>query len=62
MQLAPGEKKTVAISVDPSSSSHPLGVWDSASQQWKNATGQFRVLVGNSADSLSLSSTVSVSE
>ncbi|WP_458026336.1 beta-glucosidase [Paraburkholderia caledonica] len=62
VQLAPGEKKTVQITIDPTSSSHPLGAWDTASQQWKNAAGQFQVLVGNGSDSLSLSSTLSVSD
>ncbi|WP_321795034.1 fibronectin type III-like domain-contianing protein [Caballeronia sp. J97] len=38
--LAPGGKKTVQIVIDPNAASHPLGTWDTASQQWKMAGGQ----------------------
>jgi beta-glucosidase len=61
VMLAPGEKKTVQIVIDPNAASHPLATWDTASQQWKTVNGQVQVLVGNASDSLSLSATLSVS-
>jgi beta-glucosidase len=60
--LGPGEKKSVQIIVDPNASSHPLGTWDTGTQQWKTASGQYQVLVGNASDNLTLSATLSVSK
>ena len=48
--LNPGEKRKIQISIDPSSTNHPLGYWDSGAQDWANtADGQYQVYVGNSA-------------
>lgn len=62
VMLAPGEKKTVQIIIDPNSASHPLATWDTASQQWKTANGQIQVMVGNASDNLTLTSGLSVSK
>ncbi|GAC1323634.1 MAG: glycoside hydrolase family 3 C-terminal domain-containing protein [Collimonas sp.] len=60
--LKAGEKKTVAMTIDPKASSHPLGVWDTSAQQWTIANGQYKVLVGNSSRSLNLNSTITVNK
>ncbi|MEH6556277.1 MAG: glycoside hydrolase family 3 C-terminal domain-containing protein [Oceanicoccus sp.] len=60
--LNPGEKKTVTMSIDPLSASHPLGTWNVATQQWLTATGNYQLLVGNSSGALDLSDTITISD
>jgi beta-glucosidase len=60
VQLAPGEKKTVQIVIDPNAASHALGTWDTGAQQWKTATGQYQVWVGDASDNLTLNSSMSI--
>jgi beta-glucosidase len=59
--LNPGEKKTVQLTIDPASASHPLSTWDSNAQQWTTASGQYQVLVGNSSQNPALSGSLSIS-
>lgn len=54
--LQPGEKKTVTMTIDPLSASHPLGTWNVATQQWLTARGNYPLLVGNSSGNLELGS------
>jgi beta-glucosidase len=56
--LKPGEKKRVKLCIDPKASNHPLGVWDTATQQWKTTAGHYQVLVGNSAANIVLRDTI----
>jgi beta-glucosidase len=58
--LEPGEKKTVAITIDPAASHHPLGHWDSRGQRWVVADGEHTILVGISSRSLPLRGVVTV--
>ena len=60
--LNPGEKKTVQILIDPNAANHPLGVWNSNSQQWEIANGQYQVLVGTSSRNLKLNGAINVSK
>ena len=60
--LEAGETQTVTMTIDPMASSHPLGTWNVATQQWVTSPGQYTLRVGNSSDALSLQSTVTISE
>ena len=60
--LKPGEKKTVTMTIDPQSASHPLGTWNVATQQWLTAAGNYQLLVGNSSGALDLSSTITINK
>jgi beta-glucosidase len=54
VSLAAGEKKKMRLVIDPSATNHPLGYWDSNSQQWVIANGDYRVFVGKSAGAIIL--------
>ena len=58
--LNPGEKRKIQISIDPSSTNHPLGYWDSVAQDWVIADGQYQVYVGNSATNILLNDSITV--
>jgi beta-glucosidase len=60
--LKPGEKKTVTMTIDPLSASHPLGTWNVATQQWLTAHGNYQLLIGNSSGALDLSSTITINK
>lgn len=47
--LAPGASAKVAISIDPATSNHPLGVWSETQKRWVTPQGRYRVLVGSSS-------------
>jgi beta-glucosidase len=47
--LEPGQRRTVTMVVDPSASSHPLGVWDEATQRWRVPEGRYDIMVGTSS-------------
>jgi len=44
--LAPGEAKTVALTLDP----HVLKNWDAHAQAWRTPAGEYRIHVGGSAE------------
>jgi beta-glucosidase len=58
--LQPGEKRKVKLTIDPEATSHPLGIFDSAAQQWTIADGNYNVYVGNASDNIVLSDAVTV--
>ncbi|AHG92713.1 glycoside hydrolase family 3 domain protein (plasmid) [Gemmatirosa kalamazoonensis] len=58
--LDPGERRRVRITIDPAAASHPLGVWDAATQTWRIPSGAFRVQVARSAAEVVLADTVTV--
>jgi beta-glucosidase len=47
--LQPGQKQTVSIQVNENDSSHPLSYWDTASNSWQVAAGDYPVWVGSSS-------------
>jgi beta-glucosidase len=49
VSLAPGATRNVTVSVDASSSAHPLSCWDTARSNWNTAMGEYTVYVGNSS-------------
>ncbi len=58
--LEPGERKTVAITIDPAASSHPLGVWDAGAQRWALVDGEHTIHVGPSSRDLPLRAVVTI--
>ncbi|MFJ2029175.1 beta-glucosidase [Streptosporangium sp. NPDC087985] len=58
--LNPGQKKRVAVTIDPTASNHPLSVWDTAGGQWKTVGGKYQVYVGNSSENVTLHDAVTV--
>ena len=59
VELEPGEKKRVEITIDSSASNHPLSFWDAAADRWTTPAGDFEFYVGNSSGT-ALSDTVTV--
>jgi len=55
--LAPNQVQHVTVNVAASDSSHPLSYWDTTSNGWLNATGDYAVYVGNSSRNLVLDGT-----
>lgn len=57
VELRPGEKKRVEITIDPAAAHHPLSVWNSDADRWDTPIGEFTVHAGNSSQNLTLSDT-----
>jgi beta-glucosidase len=60
VELEPGEKQHVTITIDPAASNHPLSVWDAEADEWTTPDGEFDVYVGNSSDNITLQETITV--
>lgn len=60
VELEPGERRKVAVSLDARSPDGPLGCWDTGRGGWARATGAFTVHVGASSRDLRLSGSVDV--
>jgi beta-glucosidase len=58
--LNPGEKRKIQMSIDPTSTNHPLGYWDSSAQKWVIAEGEYQIYVGNSAANIVLNDSITV--
>jgi beta-glucosidase len=58
--LKPGEKRLVAISIDPAAPNHPFGVFDSATQKWKTPSGTYRLMLGTSSADIKLSAPLEI--
>lgn len=57
VELRPGEKKRVEITVDQAAAHHPLSVWNADADKWDTPIGEFAVLAGSSSQNLTLSDT-----
>ena len=55
--LQPNQSQHVPVNVAASDSSHPLSYWDTVTNSWVNATGDYSVYVGNSSRNLVLAGT-----
>ena len=60
IMLEAGERRRVRVCVNPTASSHPLGYWDSAKQDWTIAEGDYHIYVGNSSEDTPLSERIVV--
>jgi beta-glucosidase len=54
VSLQPGATQTVTIQIDQNDSSHPMSYWNTASNTWKVASGEYTVYVGNSSSAANL--------
>jgi len=52
LSLQPGAQQTVTITVNAASSSHPLSYWNTSTNGWAVAPGDYTVFVGDSSDHL----------
>lgn len=59
VSVAKGGSTNVTLTIDPDSSSHPLGIWDKTAQKFINPTGKYTVYVGNSSGNLTTVGTFS---
>jgi beta-glucosidase len=58
--LNPGQRVVVRVAVDENDSSHPMSYWDTNSDSWQTAPGDYLVYVGNSSANLTQAGTVHV--
>jgi len=58
--LAPGQRKTVTMVIDPSASNHPLGVWDEGARRWRVPAGRYGITVGTSSADAALRDSVTI--
>jgi beta-glucosidase len=58
--LAPNEKRSIEIVLDPSASNHPFSIFDSATQQWQTLDGTYTLMLGTSAADIVASSRIEV--
>jgi beta-glucosidase len=49
VELAPGSSRSVAITIDPAASNHPLSVWSTAEGRWVTPSGEYVVWLGRSS-------------
>jgi len=49
VELQPGAAETVAMTLDPKASNHPLSVWDEKAHQWVMPAGRYTVWAGRSS-------------
>jgi beta-glucosidase len=58
--LQPGAQQTVTVTVNAASSSHPLSYWNTSTNGWVVAPGDYTVFVGDSSDHLQAAGTLHV--
>ncbi len=54
VELEPGERKKISVTLDPSAASRPLSYWNVATDGWEIANGEYRVYVGASSRDIHL--------
>jgi beta-glucosidase len=60
VQLNPGERTSVQLTIDPAASNHPLSYWDTNTNNWTIAPGFYPIYVGSSSTDIALLGTVLV--
>lgn len=60
VELIPGEKVKVQLTIDPAASNRPLSFWDAEQNNWSIANGAYQVYVGNSSENIALYGTIHV--
>jgi beta-glucosidase len=58
--LNPGERRQVALTVNPGASNHPLGIFDTAQQKWATTQGAYVLYVGTSSRQIKLSDLIKI--
>ena len=54
VRLEPGEQKSIAVTLNPQSSEHPLSYWNADTQRWEIANGDYTVHIGASSRDIRL--------
>lgn len=60
VELAPGETREIAVTLDPNSASHPLSYWNVDANDWETASGDYQVCVGASSRDIRLAGVLRV--
>lgn len=60
VNLAAGQARTVTVSIDPQSASHPLSFWNARTNRWETADGGYKVFVGDSSQNVPLNGSFNV--
>ena len=60
VKLDPGASQSVTIEVDQNDSSHPMSYWETGSNAWKVAPGNYTVYLGNSSANLTIAGSITV--
>jgi len=60
VQLNPGERTSVQLTIDPAASNHPLSYWDTNTNNWTIAPGFYPIYVGSSSADIALLGTILV--
>jgi len=60
VQLRPGEKRQVELTINPAAANHPFAIFDSATQTWTTVGGAFKVMLGTSSADIALSEPVTI--
>ena len=58
--LNPGEAQQVELVINPTATTHPFGIFDSAQQVWKTLTGAYSLYVGTSSRQIKLSDLIKI--
>ncbi len=60
VQLNPGERTNVQLTINPAASNHPLSYWDTNTNNWTIAPGFYPIYVGSSSADIALLGTILV--
>ena len=60
VQLNPGERTSVQLTINPAASNHPLSYWDANTNNWRILAGFYPIYVGSSSRDIALFGTVLV--
>jgi beta-glucosidase len=58
--LAPGDRRTVTMRIDPAAPSHPFGVWDESTRRWRIPEGRYLFSVSTSSADAALGYSVTI--
>jgi beta-glucosidase len=54
LELEPGETREVIVTLDPNATSRPLSYWNTNTNGWERASGDYQVYVGASSRDIRL--------
>jgi beta-glucosidase len=54
LELEPGETREVSVTLDPNATSRPLSYWNTSTNGWERASGDYQVYVGASSRDIRL--------
>lgn len=60
VELSSGQTKTVNVTLDPHSPSHPFSFWNDGTNGWTVANGEYEIFVGDSSQNIYLAKTIHI--